>query len=147
MAEKPGLGSDGDSLVTGSPSLTYGTQSAMAETSGLGSDGDRLLADQDGAKQGRYEATPSMLEQGEGVQVQIPPDNHAGLAWFSCACCCWPIGLYAVISSHTVYGRWKNGDYQGAIEAAENAKNASIAAIMIGTIVCVVQLMYTMNNP
>ncbi|CAM9463651.1 unnamed protein product, partial [Ectocarpus fasciculatus] len=118
MAEKPGMGSDGDSLVTESPSLTYGTQSAMAETSALGSDGDGLLADEDGAMQGRYEVAPSVLEQGEGVQgivvgtVQSPPDNHAGLAWFSCLCCCWPIGLYAVILSHRVYGRWEDGDYQ-----------------------------------
>ncbi|CBN74998.1 conserved unknown protein [Ectocarpus siliculosus] len=145
MAEKPGLGSDGGALLTEDPNVNYGTQSAVTEKYGLGSDGDGLLAAEDGAQQGQDEVIPSTLQQGEEGQGQIPPDNHAGLAWFSCLCCCWPIGLYAVITSHTVYGRWKGGDCEGANRASENAKNASIAAILIGTILCIVQLTTAVN--
>ncbi|CAN0093798.1 unnamed protein product [Ectocarpus sp. 8 AP-2014] len=144
MAEKSGLGSDGGALLTEDP-ISYGTRSAVTGKSGLGSDRDGLLAAEDGAQPGHDEVIPSTLQQGEEGQGQIPPDNHAGLAWFSCLCCCWPIGLYAVITSHTVYGRWKGGDYEGANRASENAKNASIAAILIGTIVCIVQFTIAMN--
>ncbi|CAN0297967.1 unnamed protein product [Ectocarpus sp. 12 AP-2014] len=145
MAEKPGLGSDGGALLTEEPNPNYGTQSVVTEKSGLGSDGDGFLADEDGAEQGHDEVTPTTLRPGEEGQGQIPPDNHAGLAWFSCLCCCWPIGLYAVITSHTVYGRWKGGDFEGANRASENAKNASIAAILTGTILCIVRLTIAMN--
>ncbi|CAM9687739.1 unnamed protein product [Ectocarpus sp. 6 AP-2014] len=145
MAEKPGLGSDGGALLTEDPNVYYGTQSAVTEKYGLGSDGDGLLAAEDGAQQGQDEVIPSTLQQGEEGQGQIPPDSHAGLAWFSCLCCCWPIGLYAVITSHTVYGRWKGGDYEGANRASENAKNASIASILIGSILCIVQLTTAMK--
>ncbi|CAN0340210.1 unnamed protein product [Ectocarpus sp. 12 AP-2014] len=65
---------------------------------------------------------------------QIPPNNYAGLAWCSCFFCCWPIGLYAIITSNSVYSKWQSGDYQGAKEASETTRQASIASICIGTI-------------
>ncbi|CAM9778832.1 unnamed protein product [Ectocarpus sp. 13 AM-2016] len=103
----------------------------MAKSSKSGSDAGVFSAE-DVAEQG-FEAPSSML-QGGGVQGQIPPNNYAGLAWCSCFFCCWPIGLYAIITSNSVYSKWQSGDYQGAKEASETTRQASIASICIGTI-------------
>ncbi|CAN0244772.1 unnamed protein product [Ectocarpus fasciculatus] len=56
----------------------------------------------------------------------------------SCLCCCWPIGIFAIVNSNSVHSRWQSGDYQGANHASETAKQASIAAIVIGIIIIAV---------
>ena len=45
---------------------------------------------------------PRPLQPVAAAVYVIPPPNYAGLAWFSCLCCVWPIGLFAVIKSFEV---------------------------------------------
>ena len=49
------------------------------------------------------------------------PDSHTFIAWFTCLCCCIPLGLYAIFKSREV----------GSIKHATNILQASTVARFI----------------
>lgn len=61
----------------------------------------------------------------------IPPD-YQGLSWFSCLCCCWPLGIVAILKSNEVKSSLSRGDFQSARIASNSARNFAYAAIGIG---------------
>lgn len=61
----------------------------------------------------------------------IPPDNNLVWAIASTVLCCPPTGIYAIIKASEVDKKWKNGDYEGAYRSAKDAKNWSIAGVVI----------------
>eukprot|EP00752_Nemacystus_decipiens_P010280 g9161.t1 len=93
------------------------------------SDRQEFLASDDVTGNAGVAMLPTINQQGE------MPDNHAILAWFSCLCCCWPIGIFAIISSLKVQDRWMNGDTNGAQEASETARKASTVSIVVGLMI------------
>jgi len=34
--------------------------------------------------------------------AQASPPDYQGLAWFACLCCCWPLGIVAILKSNEV---------------------------------------------
>ncbi len=63
-----------------------------------------------------------------------PPDNHMGKAIFSLVCCCWPLGIVAVINAAQVSSKWAAGDYQGARQASAQADQWATYAIVLGIV-------------
>ncbi|XP_057308395.1 calcium-binding protein P-like [Hydractinia symbiolongicarpus] len=95
---------------------------------------------------GGYYPPPTMMQNTNNttvvtVQAQPAPqvhcvavDNHSGLAWFSCLCCCWPIGIAAIVKSNEVNNAIAAGDFVRAQRASADARKYAIIAIIIGLI-------------
>ncbi|XP_046856830.1 metacaspase-1-like [Xenia sp. Carnegie-2017] len=62
-------------------------------------------------------------------------NDHMTLSIVSFLCCCWPIGIFAIIKSREARNRSVAGDYEGAIASAYIAKNLAVIAIVC-SIVC-----------
>ncbi|XP_066914637.1 proline-rich transmembrane protein 1-like [Clytia hemisphaerica] len=66
------------------------------------------------------------------VVMEPPPPDWALLSWFTCLCCCWPIGLIAVIKSLDVGSAIRSGDMVRAKESSESAKKFAYLAFACG---------------
>ena len=66
------------------------------------------------------------------------PDNYLVWSILTTLCCCVPAGIYAIICSNKVDTLYKNGDYEGARHAAEDAKKWAIISAIVGGIVSII---------
>ncbi|CAB4010159.1 proline-rich transmembrane 1-like [Paramuricea clavata] len=65
--------------------------------------------------------------------VVIPYVNdYMGLSIFSCLCCCWCIGLFAIIKSSEARSNYERGNYTQALASATSARNLSYISIFCG---------------
>lgn len=64
----------------------------------------------------------------------IPPKNNLALAIFTTACCCLPLGIYAIILSNKVNTCFSLGQYEAAERYANDAKKWSVIGIIVGLI-------------
>jgi DNA-directed RNA polymerase subunit RPC12/RpoP len=53
-----------------------------------------------------------------------------------CGCGCWPLGVVAIVFAAQVDGKYHQGDYQGAVDAARKAKMFTLIALILG-VVCI----------
>lgn len=60
--------------------------------------------------------------------------------------CCIPFGIAAIINAAKVDGLYHDGDYAGALEAANKAKNYALYGAIIGGIVSVIYFFMGMAN-
>ena len=69
----------------------------------------------------------------------FPPniDNHMAFAIFSTLCCCIPGGIYAIVLAGKVKPLASVGDYNGALKAAENAKEWCWISVGLGIVVAI----------
>ena len=68
--------------------------------------------------------------------MEIPPENNLVWAILCTVMCCMPLGIVAIIKATKVNTLWYQGDKEGAIKAAADAKKYSIwGAISIGVFV------------
>lgn len=71
-----------------------------------------------------YNRTPPRL---------IPrPDNHLCLALIAMLCCCLPLGCVGFICALQVDAAYDDGNREGAVWRAKNAKYWSLAAVVFG---------------
>ena len=60
-------------------------------------------------------------------------------------CCCWPLGIVAIIYAVQVNSKLTAGDYQGAVEASNNAQRwvmiALVSGLILNAIVVGIQIM------
>jgi hypothetical protein len=74
-------------------------------------------------------------------QGPIPPGNVKN--WLvesilALVCCCWPVAIVAIINAVQVNSKLAAGDYQGAVEASNNAKKWVIISVVLGVVGAVV---------
>ncbi len=69
------------------------------------------------------------------------PKNHLVLAIICTIFCCLPLGIVSIINGAKVDGLYKAGDYQGAVDASENAKKYAVWGMILGFIVIVAYLL------
>lgn len=62
------------------------------------------------------------------------PNNNMVWAILCTCCCCLPLGIVAILKAAKVDGLYKDGDYEGAQKAADDAKEYA----KIGAIICIV---------
>ena len=63
-----------------------------------------------------------------------PPDNNLVWAILCTVLCCLPLGIVAIIKSTKVKELWAQGDQEGALKAAADAKKYSLWGAGIGLI-------------
>ncbi|XP_063688190.1 proline-rich transmembrane protein 2-like [Bolinopsis microptera] len=68
----------------------------------------------------------------------IPPQTNCTIAWISCLCFFWPVGLVAVVKAHEAEQCVGRGDFEGARRSGEAAKKWAIAAIITQVVLGVV---------
>ena len=71
---------------------------------------------------------------GEYGAPQVPPDNHLVAAILTTLFCCLPFGIVSIVKSSQVNSKWQAGDYQGAVQASEEAKTWWKRALIFGII-------------
>ena len=68
----------------------------------------------------------------------LKPDNYLVWAILSTLLCCIPLGVVSIVYSTKVDGLYNAGDYQGAQQASNNAKQwaiiSAVAVIVVGII-------------
>lgn len=70
--------------------------------------------------------------------MQIPPPDYQALSWFACLCCCWPIGIVAILKSNEVRNALSRGDFNSARIASNSARNLAYTAVGIGVMFVVI---------
>jgi len=63
--------------------------------------------------------------------MDVPPDNNLVWAILSTVLCCLPLGVVAIIKSTKVRELWHQGDKEGALKAAADAKKYAIWGAVI----------------
>lgn len=74
-----------------------------------------------------------------GPQAPIPGGtvkNYLVESILCLLCCFWPCAIPAIISASQVNTKLSQGDYQGAVEASENAKKWCLISMCVG-LICV----------
>ena len=95
---------------------------------------------------GRPRGTPPVIVQPQVVRVQAPvipeyeaPD-HLGMAVFVTICCCWPLGLVAILKATKCRSARMRGDRDNALLYGNQAKKFATLGLRIGIFITVVTL-------
>lgn len=78
---------------------------------------------------------PRMLENCVDTS---PPSSYLAMAILSCIFCFWPTGICAIVSAVNCNNAIARGDMEEARSSSVNARNFSIASIVVGVIIIVV---------
>lgn len=52
--------------------------------------------------------------------------------------CCWPLAIPGIVQASKVDSRYNAGDYNGSLEASENAKKWVLASFIVGLVILVI---------
>lgn len=89
-----------------------------------------------GYNQGEQESQMMIL----GDALQAPPNSWLIFSIFSCLCCCWPIGIAAIVFSVRSNDQKALRNYQKSRDYARTALILNITSVVVGTIVLVVAI-------
>lgn len=90
--------------------------------------------DNAGTNQG-YTTAGNVFTNTPGGVPPIKPDNNLVWAILSTICCCLPLGIVSIVYASRVNTYYYSGNYAGAQEAAENAKNWAIYSCIAAVVV------------
>ena len=71
-------------------------------------------------------------------QSLLQPNSNMGFAIFTTIFCCLPTGIYAIIQSALVEISFLEGNYNGAVKAAEESKKWSVIGVIINMIAWII---------
>lgn len=74
------------------------------------------------------------------------PDNYLVWAILSTLFCCLPLGVVSIVFAAQVDGKWNSGDYAGAKDSSDKAKNFAIAAAAIGAVFLVIYVLVAVGS-
>ena len=66
------------------------------------------------------------------------PDNNLVLAILATVLCCLPFGIVSILKTSKVDTLWAQGDQNGAVQAAADAKKWAIIAAICGAVWAVI---------
>lgn len=75
--------------------------------------------------------------------VQSPPENNLIWGILCTVLCCMPLGIYSIIKSTEVNKKWGQGDYEGAQQAADDAKKYATWGAIGGVIVIAIWIIFS----
>jgi len=64
----------------------------------------------------------------------VKPNNFLVQSILVTLCCCLPLGIVGIVYAAQVDGKWNSGDFQGAIEASQNANKWSKIGLITGIV-------------
>ncbi|XP_065890593.1 proline-rich transmembrane protein 1-like [Dysidea avara] len=76
------------------------------------------------------------------IAIADRPPNYLALSLVNLLCCCFPIGIAALIYSLRVDSEYSAGNYQEARRASNTARSLNIAGITVGIIIVVCCIIY-----
>ena len=78
------------------------------------------------------------------AQGQRPPkpDNYLVWAILSTLLCCLPLGIVSIVFSSKVDGQYNAGDYVGAQDSANKAKNFAMWGAIIGGVCIIAYILF-----
>lgn len=76
----------------------------------------------------------------QGQQRPPKPDNYLVWAILTTILCCLPLGIVSIVYSSKVDGQYNSGDFAGAQDSANKAKNFAMWAAISGVIIVVLYL-------
>jgi hypothetical protein len=68
------------------------------------------------------------------------PQNYLVWAIVTTLLCCLPLGVVSIIFAAQVDSKWNAGDYQGAMDASNNARTWAMASAIVGVLVIVLYI-------
>jgi hypothetical protein len=77
---------------------------------------------------------------GYGQPGSQPPSNYLPWAIVTTLFCCLPAGIVSIVFASQVNGKWRAGDFQGAVIYSNRAKTWAIVSAVLGVIGIVVVL-------
>lgn len=83
---------------------------------------------------------PAQQPGAQGFQPK--PDNYLVWAILTTICCCWPLGIVAIVYAAKVNNLYMTGQYQAAQEASANAKKWSIITAIGGAVVVLLYVIF-----
>lgn len=94
--------------------------------------------------QQQYQPNQQYQQYQQPYQPQQPnmskPDNNMVWAILTTLLCCLPLGIVSIVNAAKVNGLYQNGDYNGAVDAANNAKNYAIYSAICGVVASVIYI-------
>lgn len=72
------------------------------------------------------------MEEVRTNEQQLPPDNNLAWAIVVTLLCCWPFGIPAIVYAAKVDALWRDGHYEAAIQAANDAKKWTKVSAYVG---------------
>ncbi len=73
------------------------------------------------------------------------PDNYLVWAILSTVLCCLPLGIVSIVYAAKVDGLYASGDYSGAKEASDKAKQfaliSCVAGIVVSVLYCLIMIL------
>jgi len=75
-----------------------------------------------------------------------PPANYLVFAILTTLFCCLPLGVPAIVFAAQVNNKWAIGDYQGAQDASNKAKNFSIWSAVVGAVSIIIYLIFVFTT-
>ena len=64
-----------------------------------------------------------------------PPNNNLVWAILATIFCCLPLGIVSIVFAAQVNSKWAGGDYAGARESAQKARQWAIISAVVGLLV------------
>ena len=84
------------------------------------------------------------VPRGRRAEGQVP--TYLTQAILVTLCCCWPLGIVAIVNAAKVNSKLAQGDYPGAVQASESAKKWCIVSAILGVIAVIVQIFFVIAN-
>ena len=92
--------------------------------------------------QAQYQQHYAQAQQPGAQGFQPKPDNYLVWAILTTICCCWPLGIVAIVYAAKVNNLYMTGQYQAAQEASANAKKWSIITAIGGPVVVLLYVIF-----
>lgn len=72
-----------------------------------------------------------------------PPPDYVMMSIIVTLCCCWPIGLFAIMKALAARDAINRNDREGAIKNSKAAKKLSMWALGVGIVMVVLSVVFT----
>jgi hypothetical protein len=71
----------------------------------------------------------------------MPPSNNLVWGILTTIFCCMPLGVVSIVFAAKVNGQWAAGDYAGAQDSANKAKQFALWGVVAGAILAVLYIL------
>jgi hypothetical protein len=71
-----------------------------------------------------------------------PPNSHLVWAILTTLFCCLPFGIVSIVFAAQVSSKWTAGDFNGAMDSSNKAKNWAIASASCGVVILIIYIIF-----